>query len=106
MNNIIKKTLENYNNGREEMKNFKPKIKNGNVITFDYRKMREEIYEKSKQLIEFDGYINSEKFDKEIYKLMNSFIFNVLGIDLLEEQLIELKHEITSFVRGKYFGVK
>lgn len=94
-----------YNDGKTEAKEFKPKIKNGNLILTDYRKMREEIYQKSLQLLNFDKYINSEKFDKDISNLIYGFTYD-FGIKLSENDYINMKHEITSLIRGKYYGVK
>lgn len=70
------------------------------------RKNINEIYKKSKQLIEFDFYINSEKFDNQIRFLVKDFFNDIFKVNICEKELILLKHEITSFIRGKYYGVK
>lgn len=71
----------------------------------DYKKVREEILRKSEQLLKFDRYINSEKFDKDITNLIYGFTYD-FGIKLSENDYINMKHEITSYIRGKYYGAK
>ena len=68
----------------------------------DYKQMRKEIMKKSELLIKFDLYINSERFDNDIKDLIHPFLYDVMGLELIDEQLVLLKHEITSFIRKKY----